>query len=452
MPSRPIALVAAAAAALTLLWCALFPYRLTDGDSCLYAAMAHEMAQDGGRAWLAPTWAFRGARACFHENPPGALWAAATLECLGLPDGQAPLVANALALLALGAAAWWLAGGRDGPGPLALGILLLHVPVAHYAVRFGIELPFAACFTASVAAARSDRPLAPIWTGVAAAGALLTRGVFALALPPLLLADAWLAGSRRRLRRLAQGLLLALLLTLAFDWGHSRAAGHSFWSGYLHKQVLPSLEEGGTVHPNRGPTTLYYASRLALYTVPWLPLAAVLLLRDRRRRDACTPLVWIVLLTAGAIAARRQGSRYLFAVYPASAWLAALALRGWWDRCGARGRTALACCALALAPAVTLGKSLVTPRDAHWRAASALRSARPQLRAATTAAEPAIYGPFAPHDDRMKQFLRHHAGIWAFDAPAGQAPPGALLWLPPDLPAPGGAVFRCELFQLVRSG
>ncbi|TAH38271.1 MAG: hypothetical protein EYC70_06510 [Planctomycetota bacterium] len=450
MSSRTCAWSAALAVAATLLLCAWLPYRLTDGDSCLYAAMAHDMAHGGG-AWLAPQWSFGAGRACFHENPPGAFWLAGLFGALGGNDVAAALLANALALWLLVAATWRLGGA------VAAGVLLLHLPVLHYTLRFGLEVPFAACFTGALAAARSGGRGAFLWTGLAAGGALLTRGVFALALAPLLLADAALSEQRRRrLRRAAAALAVAALLALLFDLGHAAATGHGFWSAYLHKQVLPSLEEGGTPHPNRGSTALYYGGRLLVYGLPWLPLALVLLWRQwrqRRRgvqagplpRDLALAALWMALLTAGAMVARREGSRYLFAVWPASAWIAALALRPWWERRPARLRQRLAGAVLALVPILVLGKFLVTPRDAWWRSADALRAARPQL------ASGPIYGPFARHDDRRKQFLRYHAAQWAFPAPA--APPaGAWVLRAPGEPVPPDAdVVTTDLFRLVRA-
>ena len=451
-----------ALAAGLLLALALLPYRFTDGDSCLYAALAHEMAAEG--AWVAPTWAFEGKRACFHEHPPGGYWAAAALEGLGLGDAAAARVANAAALLALVAAVWWLAGpgaAAGGLGPLTAALLLLHYPLWKYALRFGLELPFAACAVACFAAARRPGRGGAALAGLALAGAFLTRGAFGFAVPPLLLLDALRDGASLRAvaRRMAAIGAAALVPLLLFDLAHAASTGHSFWLAYLEKQVLPSLAADGTPHANRGPTWLYYGGRLLLYTQPWTLLAAALLLRAQRtlrgsgRRPASLALAlapdrrlaaaWIAIFFVGIALAHREGSRYLVVAYPASAWLAAIALRGAWLRAGAAARRRVATAALFL-PALLVGaKHLTTPADAWWRSAGALREAREVL------AGEVVFGPFAAHDDRAKQFLRHHGAIPAY---SGAAPPGALSWQAAAEPAPPGreVVLETELFRLLR--
>ncbi|MFQ5748278.1 MAG: hypothetical protein ACE5H3_02340, partial [Planctomycetota bacterium] len=220
----------------TLAWCALFPFRLTDGDSCLYAAMGHEMALGGARDWVAPRWAFGGEAVCFHGGPPGGGWLPALLEKAGLPEGQAPLAANALGLIllliSLGSLAGWRApDGGPGAAWLAMGILLLHFPLFKYVVRADLEIPFAACVTASLAAARSRSRWGPLALGAALGGALLVRGVFAAGILVVLLGDFLLfrAHAKRRPGRLLAGLGLAALIAGGFDLVHFLATGHSFW-------------------------------------------------------------------------------------------------------------------------------------------------------------------------------------------------------------------------------
>ncbi|MFQ5748553.1 MAG: hypothetical protein ACE5H3_03735, partial [Planctomycetota bacterium] len=158
----------------------------------------------------------------------------------------------------------------------------------------------------------------------------------------------------------------------------------------------------------------------------------------------------------GVSLAWRRGSRYLFAVWPATAWLAAGGLRDEWRRLSIPRRRALSALALALLPILTVGRSLATPRDPWWRAADALREAREKGRLHPGKAIPGpILGPFAPHDDRAKQFLRHHLGVWAFRTPESGAPPGSTLWIPPQeaqgLP-PASILLRTPLFILARKG
>src|ERR1035437_8740735 len=92
--SRSILWIVATAA--TLVFVALFPYWLTDGDSCEYAAMAHDMAEGGWRTWFAPVWDFHGQFLPFLEHPPGAFWLSAFCEIAGVRAANAALVANVL--------------------------------------------------------------------------------------------------------------------------------------------------------------------------------------------------------------------------------------------------------------------------------------------------------------------------------------------------------------------
>ena len=420
-----------------LLWSAFYPYMLTDGDSCLYAAMARDLAR--GDAWAAPQWAYQDGVTCFHENPPGLLWPAALLLRCGLSDRAAPVLANTLALLAVAAGLWHLSGA------LAAGVWLLHWPVLHYAVRFGLELHFAAWFVAALAFLRTGFRWRFLAVGAALAGAALTRGAFALALPPLL----WLARDRRGDRRQALfGCALAVLLLLGFDAAHRAASGHGFWARHYVEYLVPSLQEGGTPHSNSGSTIVYYGSRLLLYGLPWWLLSLRAWRRGARpaRGDLRLVLAWIGLITAGAMLGRREGSRYLFAVWPAAAWLCAMLhereWRGPWPPLRRLASAAILC----LPPALVAGKSLVTPRDDWWRSAAALRAARAELAGAP---RPAIYGAFLRRDDRRKQFLRYHAGLWAFPQPEAGAPSGAWRCLEPE-EAPPSATLGFGPVRLVR--
>lgn len=450
---EPPRLAAALAALLTVAWLLLFPGRLTDGDSCLYAAMGSELAAGG--SWAAPTWARDGARADFHENPPLVCWPIAALELAGLDDRRAPVVANALWLLLLAAAMWRLGGGWGGGGAIALGVLLLHLPVMKYAGRASLELPFAACAVAAVAWLRRPGRAAVAWAGLFGGGALLARGVFALLVPALWLLDARL-GVRRPLRRAAVALGISLALAAAFDLAHRSATGHGFWLAFWREQLAPSLA-GTAPHVNVEPTWRYYGERLLVYGSPWLPLALVAAARrwKRLRPDFLLGLAWLALVWLGAVVAARQGSRYLFAAWPALALMVAALGTGWWQRRGERARRRLAWAALALLPAIALGRPLFVERDGWWRAVEPLR----ERRAAgwQDGVAPVVYGPFAAHDDRAKQFLRHHLGVWAFVEPAEGAPPGSLLfrWREADGAAegePAGGAIRTPLFVLSPAG
>ncbi|RMH03001.1 MAG: hypothetical protein D6702_07265, partial [Planctomycetota bacterium] len=307
-------LAALLAALLTAAAALVWPPLYTDGDSCLYAALGHEVA--GGGAWAAPTWAHDGGRACFHENPPLVAWLPAALERTGLDDRRAPALANALWLLLLAAAAWRLAHGADGAGPLAWTAVLLTLPVLKAAGRCGLDLPFAACVTAAVACLRSRAATLRLAGGLAFAGAALARGPFALLVPALWFLDARI-GRRRSLRPALAAGVLGLSLAVAFDLAHRTAAGHRFWSAFWSEQLAPSLA-GTAPHPNHGSTWAYAAGRFALYGQPWLLLGLVGGLRrwKRIRPEVLLGLLWCGLVVAGTALARREASRYLFAAWP----------------------------------------------------------------------------------------------------------------------------------------
>ena len=441
-------LAALLAALLTIAWLLVVPYRLTDGDSCLYAAMGHEIAVEGN--WAAPTWAHGGDRADFHENPPLVAWLPAVLERAGLGTGNAPVVANGLWLCLLAAAMWKLAGGWRGAGALALGALLLHYPVAKYVVRASLELPFAACAVAAVAAMRSARPSAFLLAGLCFGGAILSRGVFALLVPALWLVDARV-GLGRPLRRPAGALVRGLSLAVLFDLFHRQATGHGFWAAFWSEQLGPSLA-GTAPHANREPTWSYYGSRLLLYSQPWLIVVVVAGLRrwKRLRPDYLLGLAWVLIVFAGAVIAQRQASRYLFAAWPGVALMFGAAGAGWWQRLTEDGQRRIGVGVLLLVPALTIGKTLLTERDDWWTAAGQLRE-----RAGYgwgDGGPPAVYGPFSAHDDRAKQFLRHHLGVWAYAEAEAGAPPGSLRFRWDDAGAPAPGVLVPPRFPLTPVG
>lgn len=431
MARRPSALLLASALLLTLLGALAPAEPVVDGDSCLFLSLPREMAEEGGVRWLAPTWWPEGRRRPFLEHPPGAFWPAALLARTGLGPQAAGRLANGLALLGLLAATALLArrsGGGSG-GAAAL-LLLLHLPLWKYLGRAGLEYPFAAWAVLALAGlAGPGRARGP---ALAFGLAILTRGVFALALLPVLLLPGLAPpGDRRKgLRILAGGMLVAA----AFDLLHGAATGRSFWAGYLGQQILPSLDPAATPHPNRGSTLLYYGGRLLLYGAPWWIPGALAWARLRdpaaRHRVLAPALAGVLLLFLGSALARREGSRYLFLAWPLLAWAWAGAwvrLRPAWGRSGPEPVLALAALALAVAPRL--------PAEEPWRsAARELQAEEAALRGAR------ILGRFGPRDDRLRQFLRLHAAPRAFaprDRPPG--PRDLLLLEPGEAPpaAPG---------------
>jgi 4-amino-4-deoxy-L-arabinose transferase-like glycosyltransferase len=399
-----------AAAIATVALALLLPYRLTDGDSCLYAAMAHDIARGG--AWAAPTWDFHGVAAPFHEHPPGAFWLSALVERLGAPPANAALVANALWTFAAVAGVIALARlfVERSTAQFAGLAFLLHIAVLRYVQRASLEIPLAATAAWTLAAGlRLGR--GRVWiaaTAASLAGAFLVRGIFG-AVPAALLVLALLD---RDLRppplRLALAFAGAAAALVAFDRAHAAATGHGFWAAYVERQVAPSLS-GTSTHSVAGETWTYYVGRAVLYTLPWSLLPLVRFVRGRRRVPAPAAwrlsIAWIALTVVGASLTSREGSRYLFQMYVATALLAALAL-------GPSLRPDLAWIAstlVLLVPASTvLLKSSFHGRDEWWRTAELCATHRGDASLAGRT----VRGLFQPEDDRLKSLLRFHLGLW----------------------------------------
>jgi 4-amino-4-deoxy-L-arabinose transferase-like glycosyltransferase len=436
-----------ATVALTL----VVPYRMTDGDSCLYAAMAHDMAA-GRASWAAPAWDFHGAAACFHEHPPGAFWLAAIVERLGAPAENAALAANALwtFVAVFGVIAIARRFTSQATADVAGLVFLLHAGVMKYVQRAGLELPLAATASWAIAAGlRLDK--SRWWTLVCAAGlagAVLTRGVLGLVPAGLLVLMLFDAKVRPPWPRLAAAFVLAAAALEAFDLAHASQCGesaHGFWRAYLDRQVAPSLTEGGTAHSVSEPTALYYLPRFLLYTLPWSLLAVWRLVREPR--PLASPeawrlgAAWILAVLAGLSLGSREASRYFFQAFVATSLLTALALPR--EPKGDSAWAVFALLVLALPSQVALKCGFLTRDD--WERTAEIAA---QHRFAGPS-PPTVRGAFQPEDDRMKSLLRFHLDAWTSSAPVTEMK--GLQWIPKaDESFPfGRVVFATPLGALV---
>ena len=428
----------AAAVIATIAIALAMPFRLTDGDSCLYAAMAHDMAA-GRTSWTAPVWDFHGMSygpgtegVCFHEHPPGALWLAALVELCGAPVERAALVANALWTLA--AAGGVIAIARRfvsrSASDLAGVVFLLHIGVMHYVQRAALELPLAATASWAVAAGlRLDR--SRWWTLAAAAGvagAVLTRGVLGLVPAGLLVVTCLDPKLRPPWRRLLAVFVLAAVPLVVFDRLHVHLAGEGclapthvgFWSEYFGRQVLPSLQAGGTPHAVEGPTAAYFLGRFLLYSLPWSLLVLWRLVRGPRPLAAPEAwrlaAAWIVAVVLGLSLGSREGSRYLFQAYVATSLLFVLALP---RELSGKWAWAASTLVLLVLPAQIVLKQAFRERDEWWQTAeiAAQHRFRPGAESHPEARGRTVSGPFQPEDDRMKSLLRFHLDAWVSSAP-----------------------------------
>lgn len=450
-----------ATVALTL----LIPYRLTDGDSCLYAAMGHDMAHGSLWRMLWAEWDFHGRYACFHDHPPGAFWLSAIVERLGAPVETAALVANALwTFLAVGGV---IAIARRFVSPtkadLAGLVFLLHVGVMKYVQRASLEIPLAATASWAIAAGlRLDRSRWwTVATAAAVAGAVMVRGVFGLVPAGLLVLMLFDKRLRPPWTRLAVALVLAAAALWVFDRTHSdrepwdcmgATQTVGFWKQYLHRQVLPSFQEGGTSHSVEGETWTYYVTRMLLYSLPWslVPLWRLI----RGPRPLASPeawrlaTVWIAVVVVGLSFTSRDASRYLFQTYIATSLLVALSLP---REPSANWAWLVSTLVLLMLPAQIVLKCGFHSRDAWWQTAEIAEQHRfqPDDSDYVHYPGPEIRGPFQPEDDRMKSLLRFHLGARMSSAPITEMK--GRQWIPTagaDFPY-GKVVFVTPLGALV---
>ena len=440
------------AAVVAAVFCVLYPHLLTDGDSCVYAALGRSMARGTWQDWVAPQWSFHGAKACFHEHPPGAFWGTALVDLLGVDAARAALVANAL--WALVAASGVVALTRrltmrtEGVGvhvaQIAGGVFLLHLTPLRYVQRAGIDFPFAACSVWAITAALRLRE-SPRWALLLAAGlagAFMTRGAFAgapaVVVGYLLFEPSLRPPLRPPLGRTVVGVLGAVSLLAAFDRLHAAATGHGFWLAYIERQVLPSFGAGGSRHAKADFSAGYYLSRTVLYSLPWsiLPVARAVQ-AARGRRPLGLPAawrlaaVWFAFAVLGPALTSRPSSRYLFEAWVPAAVLFALSLPAGW---GTRRAQAIAWCVPLLVPALAIGKSFLHVNDDEWRTAELLDA----FRAARVVPARPVRGPFFPEDDGRKSLLWFHLDTDVYaDLPA--APRDADLWVLAGTPPPPAA-------------
>ncbi len=415
------------AVAATLVFVVLFPYRLTEGDSCVYAALAHDMVGGGWRAWFAPVWHFHGVFVPFREHPPGAFWLSALCEAAGVHPANAALAANALWTFAAVAGVVALARRfmSATTADLAGLAFLLHAGVMQSVQRATLELPFAACAAWTLAGAVRLRD-ARLWiwvTGIALAGCFLVRGVFGL-VPAALLAVVWIEPSLRPpVWRLVGAASIAVGPLIAFDALHFTATGTEFWPAYLRRQVFSSLTKGGTASSLAGESWRHYVGYALVYTLPWslLPLARVC----SRPRPLPSPaawrlaVVWVVLTVLGASLSSRVGSRYVFQIYIATSLLAALAVAP--DLRPGIARAVSVLLVLALPTQIALKSLVLHQQDDAWITAGILESHRddPSLAGRTVTGSSAGDWP---------KLVRFHLGLAVSSAP--QRLDRGLHWVP----------------------
>jgi 4-amino-4-deoxy-L-arabinose transferase-like glycosyltransferase len=344
-----VAAIAAAAAVL-----AGVDYRTPDPDSALHVAIVSDLAGQPLEKWLAPDWGGHWDRqGPFREHPAGLFLLSWPLVAAGYPASQAPFVVNAvfqaLCLLLLQRLARVL--GTDAEAR-AVGWLLQLLPIAFvFRIRANHEQLVLFFYLAALVATEAGRRR-PLFFGaaaLAAVGALLVKGVFAVLVPAsCALWLIWRPAPTPRLRLAAwSGLALASLLTLAAAGGYEHAyrqvTGESFFRPYLGQQLGLAAEQHRSTLPqmviqkfrNLG----WYAGRVLWFAFPW-SLACLWLAVPRARGEwrwgtAVTREAVLVVCLAGLYVAAlslsdRRADRYAFPAYYMVGMLGAVAAMRHW--------------------------------------------------------------------------------------------------------------------------
>jgi 4-amino-4-deoxy-L-arabinose transferase-like glycosyltransferase len=272
----------------------------------------------------------------YFEKPPLLYWAnAASIAVFGqtpwatrLPTRLAGLGTALLLILALSRV-------RGRPAGLAAGIFFLASPIGFLASRTNLTdglLTF--FFAATVLAGReaisrraSLRPWMGMaaWTGIAAAGAFLTKGLIGLALPgAILLVWAWATGQRAHVLALLFSPALPAFLALSLPWLLMAEHRHpGFLRFFLIQEHFQRFATGAARRP--GPI-FYFVPVFLLGFLPGVPFFFSGAARTRRSDpDAFLYLVWFLTVFVFFSISQSKLPPYLFPAIPAAA---ALSERG----------------------------------------------------------------------------------------------------------------------------
>jgi 4-amino-4-deoxy-L-arabinose transferase-like glycosyltransferase len=301
-----------------------------ENDGAVYAVIARHLAADGTPLrlrympwYLTP----------FHEHPPLWIWVQGAVAWLA-PGLHLGVLGLACALVTVGCA-FVLGRHLFGARAAFLGTFLLATNDSFFRWSASAKLdpPLLALFTASVTLLVLARGRAA-WLaagGLAAGLGVLVKGAPALGAPVAALALAAGTGQREVLRSprawvlTAAAVLLPVVVFLAVD---RMAVGGAWWNGYVHGQLLPSLD-GRRADP-RG--HLYLLTTVYGRAIPLWPLALLALWRPAGARLAL--LAWAALVLGAFSAASRAYWWYALPAYVPLALLAGAALDDLVERFG----------------------------------------------------------------------------------------------------------------------
>ena len=281
----------------------------------------------------------------YFEKPPLLYWAnVAAFRVFGLTPWAARLPTRLAGLGTVLLLVLAVARARTREAGLCAGLLYLASPIGFLASRTNLTdglLTF--FFTATVLAGRATilrraagRPWTAFaaWTGAAAAGAFLTKGLIALALPgAILLLWAWACGRIAHVLPLVLSPAPLVFAALTLPWlllAESRIPG--FLRFFFVHEHFARFATGAARRP--GPL-LYFVPVFLLGFLPGIPFFAAAAARVRRADpDAVFFLVWFLTVFVFFSLSKSKLPPYLFPAIPAAAALAASAASG-----GSRSRT-----------------------------------------------------------------------------------------------------------------
>ena len=299
---------------------------LAEPDETRYAEIPREMLASGD--FVVP----RLDGLPYFEKPPLLYWVnAAAMRALG-PTPWAARLPTRLAAIGTVILVVLVAGGFRSRGGLAAGIFLLAAPLGFLMARTNLTdglLTF--FFTATLLAARAaiersgeGRPWLGLaaWTGAAAAGAFLTKGLIALALPGLILL-IWCAASGR-LRGF--GALVAspaplVFVALSAPWFVLVERRHPGFSNFFF--VHEHFQRFATGAAKRAGPIWYFVPVLALGFLPGLVFLLAAFRRARRHvEEELFFIVWFAVVFVFFSLSQSKLPPYVFPALPAAAILA----------------------------------------------------------------------------------------------------------------------------------
>ena len=277
--------------AASFLLIALLQFRSGDPDSNVYAGISARLAAEPFARWIAPEWwgqwNFAGP---FREHPIGIFILPALAGRLGFPPPQAAYAVNGLfqagSIVLVQLLAAHLVSGRDAR---ALGWIVQLMPIAFvFRIRANQEYAVLAAILLGLLATERSR-LRPAWAWLTALGfawALLVKGVFGFVVP--IACGVWLAVAAWRDDESADGgrvgsgqlgpmapwvvlaltLVVAAVLTVAYEWAYRHVTNDSFLAFYTGPRLRPDAVAGGAVD-RVGYNIVWYTARLAWYAFPW---------------------------------------------------------------------------------------------------------------------------------------------------------------------------------------